>query len=310
MKFASLLAPFALLGLAISAPAAVTALGIAGETNAFITGNMTANGGQSQGSIIVGGDFKGSNYDVRGTSGSSTPSSVLPANTALYVGGSNQTSNFTRTNNGNAIIAGTKGTLYQNGGGTYTKASYDLAPTVDNLTKLSSDLTTFASVTLDTSAQNNIVVNTALNTANGNLKVYTVDGSLLSGNKTIKFEGTGNETVVVNVTGSTLNWGLSLSGGIDSSKILWNFTGTAANIGSRAFDGTLLALNANVTQNESFTGNLIAKNLTVNNSATLKVKNFTGNIPLVSAPEPAGVMTMGGFLALALFSRRRQAARL
>ncbi|RYD36257.1 MAG: choice-of-anchor A family protein, partial [Verrucomicrobiaceae bacterium] len=124
VKFASLLA---LLGLAASAPAAVSVLGIAGETNAFITGNFNASGGQAQGSVIVGGNFNGTVYDVRTSAGSSTPGSVLPANTALYIGGNNVSAAFVRTNNGgNAVIAGNKGNLQQNGG-TYAKASYDLA---------------------------------------------------------------------------------------------------------------------------------------------------------------------------------------
>lgn len=314
MKPVSILTPLVLLALALTAPAALTyaSLGIAGETNAFITGNVNTNGGQGGGSFIVGGNWTGSNYTVRNTAGTPTPASLLPAGTALYIGGSNSVSNYVRTNSGNMVIAGAKGKISQNGGGKYSKASYDLAPTVANLTKLSGDLFKLGGVSLNTAAQNNIVVNLGLNTVSaGNLKVYTVDGSRLSGNKTLTFSGgTGNETVVVNVTGATMDWGLTMSGGLDSSRILWNFSGSTVNVNQRGFNGTLLANNATINQSQSITGSIIAKNLNVNNSATLNAKTFTGKIPLVSAPEPAGMLTMGGFLGLALLSRRRQPVRL
>lgn len=309
MKFSPLLAPLVLLGLAISAPAAVSVLGIAGETNAFIFGEFNAANGYAEGAVVLGGDINSVLYKTYTLPGAPTPTSVLPANTALYVGGNNVSVPKLQVNNGgNAVIGGDQGNLQLNGGGTYTQASYDLAPTIANLTQLSSDLTTFSSVTLNTSGTN-IVVDTSLNTANGNLKVYTVDGLSLGAAKNLTFDGTGNETVVINVTGSVMNWGFTVTGGIDTSKILWNFTGDTANIGNAAFAGTLLAPKANVKQNWDITGTVIAKTMDTSNS-NLKSKAFTGDIPLVTVPEPAGVMTTGGFLALALFSRRRQTARL
>lgn len=332
-KLFTLLAPL-VLGCAISAQAAVSyaTLGIAGDTNAFIFGNVTAtDGGQSQGSFVAGGNFSGTNYDVRLVKGTSTPGSPFPENASLYIGGNDTVAgnkgkdSAVRANSGDIYIGGkyTKDNLLAKKGTIYTK-TFDLAPTIENLKQLSADLYNLDSVaiTLDPKDKTNVVVHLDKNTIdNGGMKVYTLDSSLLGTGNNIHFEGgKGDETVVVNVVGHTIDWGWSSS--YDASKILFNFVDSPSGIKgdtsaqtvniNSMFKGTILAPSANVNQNQNMSGTLIANNLTVNKNSTLMDKAFSGKLsmPLVSAPEPAGVMTMTGFLGLALCSRRRQAARL
>ncbi|MES2705530.1 MAG: collagen-binding domain-containing protein [Verrucomicrobiota bacterium] len=335
-KLAALLAPL-VLGLAISAPAAVSyaSLGVAGNTNAFIFGSVTtSNGGHADGSIVVGGNWSGSRYEARkkgnDAKNAPMPGDPLPANLAVYIAGDanikgDKGSNFLRTFGGDVYIGGkysAQNVDTQKKGIVYAKGGFDLAPTEKNLLQLSSTLSKMDSAKLTINDPNNVKVDVTANKANGNLKVYTIDGSLLGGGKTLDFlKATGDETIVINVTGDNINWGWSVNVGDETNKgnknplqyedILWNFVDAKTiNIRDRQFSGTILAPNATVNQSQNIHGTLIAATWNVTQNSSLTSHTFVGKIPLVSAPEPAGVMTMGGFLALALFSRRRQAVRL
>ncbi|RYD38475.1 MAG: choice-of-anchor A family protein [Verrucomicrobiaceae bacterium] len=305
---------FGLLSSAPSALAANALLGIAGDTNAFIFGNATTNGGHAQGSIVVGGNWGGTSYEARQQSTSAAP--ALGTNTSVYIGGNDSItgdkgSRFIRTTSGNVVISGTytAANVDAQNGGTVSKATYDLAPTIANLQKLSSDIALLGGTAITINDPNNVKVN--LGGIAGNVKVLTIDASLLTGNKTLDFQNsTSSDTVIINVTGTgSVNWGWSTN--FDATRILWNFADTTSlAVGSRSFTGTILAPKANVTQSQNIDGTLIAKSWTNNNSVELHNFAFKGTIPLVSAPEPAGMMVTGGFLGLALFSRRRQQARL
>lgn len=331
MNKLALLLSSLVLGLAASAPAAVSyaSLGIAGQTNAFIFGNaITNSGGQAEGSVVVGGNWNGSYYTARQTSTTNSPALFKDKNTSIYVGGNATISNAKglRAITGDVVVAGKSDLkkLDAQKGSAYT-ASFDLAPTEKNLAKLSSDLFKLDSVAikLDPKNTNNVKVNLSLNSANkGDLKVYTIDSSILGGGRTLDFSGgTGKETIVINVVGDTVDWGWSVNLGnekdpnnknpVGYDDVIWNFANTSTiNIKDRAFSGSILAPKATVNQSQNINGTLIANNWTVKQNSNLISHAFTGKIPMVSAPEPAGVLTMGGFLGLALFSRRRQAARL
>ncbi|MDB6134966.1 MAG: Choice-of-anchor domain containing protein [Verrucomicrobiales bacterium] len=320
-----------LLGTLAAAPAAVTsALGIAGNTNVFIIGNADAPyGGQAQGSVVVQGNFSGTNYDVRLVKGTSTPGSPIPENADLYIGGNDTVDGgqgneaAVRANSGDIYIGGayTNENLVAKNGNIYNK-SFDLAPTVENLVKLSSELAKMDSVAISLDPKEvSVKVDLDQNTVNGKgLKVYTVDGSMLGSINNLSFSGgTGGETIVVNVLGHTVDWGLSTNSA-DDGRILWNFVDQASgekgddsaqtlNINTM-FKGTILAPAADVNQNANINGTLIANNWNIGKNATMMDGKFTGEINLVSAPEPAGLLTMGGFLGLALFSRRRSAGGL
>jgi choice-of-anchor A domain-containing protein len=317
-KLAALLA----LSLTLTAvsKAANADLGIAGNTNAFIFGTANTSGGHSDGSVVVLGSWTGNNYEVRQKATVDNVSTAIgsptTSETSVYVGGNNSLTGFLRTSTGKADIVGTKGTLSQNGANnTYYSQAYDFAPTVANLKKLSSDLFALPGTSLITASNlngNDIKVNLSL--TSGDLKVYTVSGSQLSILRNLSFQNTtGNETIVINVTGNVTDWGWNQNTDTLASKIIWNFDSavTSVNVNNKV-NGTILATNATVTQGNAglIQGTLIAQNWVNSGSAELHVKKFTGTIPLVSAPEPAGVMTMAGFLGLALCSRRRQAVRL
>jgi choice-of-anchor A domain-containing protein len=332
-KLAALLAPL-VLGLSLNttkAAVSYASLGLAGNSNAFIFGNANTDGGHADGSIIVGGDWSGSRYELRQKSdspniGAGATGSPIPGNASLYIGGNDNIkgdkgSNVLRTMSGDVYIAGkySAENVDAQNKGTVSNKSFDLAPTVENLKKLSTDLAKFDSValTLDPKNTNNVKVNLSLNTANAdkNLKVYTVDASILGGGRTLDFSGaTGNETIVINVVGKTVDWGWSVNTNdlTGNDDIIWNFADTTTlNIQDRQFNGSILAPNATVNQSQNINGTLIAQTWNNKNSAELHSYTFSGKIPLgVSAPEPAGVMTMAGFLGLVLCSRRRQAVRL
>lgn len=281
-------------------------LGAANDFNAVIFGNMTVNGGDSEGAIAVGGNWVTNNtYVVNSHSTTPNPSIGGATNLGLYVGGSmNAGSNpgSTQVNSArNAYIGGAvSGTPGMNGGILFSNSGL-VSPTffanqLAYSTAQSSTLAGLGGMSVNTSNPNNYSIS-IVNT--GGLNVFQIDGSLLSGGKTLDVVGgTGAETIVFNVTGANVNWGTSYNG--DKSKTLWNFSqASVLTVQDRALQGSVLATGAAVSMSQNIEGTLIANSLNSFNGAELHSFTFTGD----PVPEP---MTMLGLGAMALVAARRR----
>ena len=161
--------------------------------------------------------------------------------------------------------------------------------------------------------QNNWYIDTAgqtgLTTSSGKLKFFEVSAATLetaNGTNIHVQNLTGNDTLVINVTGSKLSKTFfslvnDVSGG-SYGNILWNFAdATEIDINNRAFEGSLLAPGAFVDQNQLFEGNLIANSLTGHGYEEHFGQNlrFAGNLTVQGDPTTPNVPEPG---ALALFA--------
>jgi len=250
------------------------------STNAFIFGDVETNGGHSDGSIVVGGNWSGSSYEIR--QHSNTP--AINGN-GLILGGDNNVSQYLRVLNGNALYEGAQGNLSTNVG-TKTHGNVDLTSEIQGLYSLLSSLYGLSGVEINTSGMNNITMSAAANTLNGHLKVFAIDSTEITGNRTLSFSGlTSLDLVLINVTGDSVNWNWSVNN--NASQLLWNFGDTTAlNVDSREFTGTILAPLAHVDQRQNINGTLIADSWTVYGSTELHSRPLE-NIELVNIPEPS-----------------------
>ncbi len=253
---------------------ATTTLALA--QNAVIFGNATFYGGHADGQLLIAGNALGTNYELN-------QHNTSPV--AMYLGGSNNTINFLRANQGSSMIVGNKGN-YQ--------GSLTTIPTPDfaYYAGYSNTLQSYTTNSTFTNSQNNVVLNL------GNaVNVFSVNASEFSGYKTLDFTGSG--IVVFNVTGDLDNWGWNVN--YDPNKIIWNFVDAQTiNINNRQFTGSIIAPNADVYQYQNINGMLVADNWTVYNSAELH--NYT--VPTNLVPEPT-VALLGAIGILTMLKRRR-----
>lgn len=293
-------------------------LGIANDFNAFIFGNANTTGGHADGSVAVGGSWTGE-YELKQKGAGAVPFPTIAgaSNVGAYVGNVLTGGNIGLRSLQGSIYYGTKGANAkleaQNGFGVYAGANASIfTQSKSQLTTLSTMLTDASSLTINTSDQNNINVNVALNTSNGNLNVYNLNAANMTGSRTLNFSNvTANDTIVINVYGETVNWDWSMNGGIES-KVLWNFVDAKTiNINSRDFSGSILALNATVNQYKNINGTLIANNWNAYNSSELHFNSsyqFSGDLPgltPIPVPEPGSIiLAVFGFLIL--FGKRRR----
>ncbi|CAN1556461.1 choice_anch_A, choice-of-anchor A domain [Fimbriimonadaceae bacterium] len=285
-------------------------LGVANDFNAFIFEGANTTGGHSEGAVAVGGGWNMA-YEVnRSNLGASTITGT--SNVSMYVGGIS-TQGVARSLHGNVHvrvpIAGTldikNGQL--NPGG--EKGSYSVFERQELYSIFqSSDLAYLTGQAINVSDPNNINVNLSANTRNGNLKVYNVNARDLSSLSTLNLSGgNGRETVVINVYGTTVNWNWQVNYA-NKNRLLWNFAG-ARNIliSNRDFDGSMLAVYANVNQAKHIRGTMIARSWSNANSAELHFGNqykFNGNLPVTVVPEPVTFLVLGA--GVAAFIRRRR----
>jgi hypothetical protein len=143
--------------------------------------------------------------------------------------------------------------------------------------------------------------------------------------------GTANENVIINVTGTSgdvsfANSGITLTGGITASQVLFNIlgTGTALNItANNTFNGTFLVLSGNVSANDgTLNGELLAVNdasQTVNGtvgSGTFHdnsgfAVNYQAYVPdggPLPTPEPATMTMLALGISGMLAARKRRQA--
>lgn len=111
------------------------------------------------------------------------------------------------------------------------------------------------------------------------LDIFTVTPGQLAASKTIRITAPAGATVLINVPGpaaSILNAGIQIDGGIDASRILWNFPdATDVELAGVNFLGNVLAPNASINfNNGQATGTFIANNFTGNGELHFATSNI------------------------------------
>ncbi|MCB5189040.1 choice-of-anchor A family protein [Methylobacillus caricis] len=183
------------------------------------------------------------------------------------------------------------------------------------------DSTNFYSVLSNTSSQLRQLDSTSSVIQNGNRATFSASadstglavfnltdieaGSIFS---LAEFDFTlnGASTVVINVALTDITISANFINGSAhqiGSSVIWNFYNATTVTLNNEFGGSVLALNADLTNNQNIEGGVFVKNLTQNGE--IHLQPFTGNI-ITAVPEPSSyAMLLLGLGLIALTMRRR-----
>ena len=191
--------------------------------------------------------------------------------------------------------------------------SIKLANLTGDLTALSNALSGLTSLGTITSLNSPLDYSSA---TNGHA-VFTMTEAAFeqqNGNFDALFSGVpAGMTTIVNVLGTDLVEG----GGANNNyvggnqSVIWNFH-DATSLSLKGFHGSVLAVNADVTNSSAIEGSIVAKNFTLNGEVHLGTFAGTGNFlvpPPGGVPEPASwAMMLVGFGAIGSVLRRPRTA--
>jgi len=191
--------------------------------------------------------------------------------------------------------------------------SIKLADLTGDLTALSNALSGLTSLGTITSLNSPLDYSSATN----GYAVFTMTEAAFeqqNGNFDALFSGVpAGMTTIVNVLGTDLVEG----GGANNNyvggnqSVIWNFH-DATSLSLKGFHGSVLAVNADVTNSSAIEGSIVAKNFTLNGEVHLGTFAGTGNFlvpPPGGVPEPASwAMMLVGFGAIGSVLRRPRTA--
>lgn len=318
---------------------------VGGGNNANININGTGSAsviGANSGTISVG---SGSIY-----AGSNSGNVSVNGNGSISLNGSN-TNQLTLNGSGTVKIAGDTGNININGGsinytgnktgnvnangGAQTTKVSDAGvttPTAPTTTLPSFTSTFVAPLTALSSQLDSLTANSQVKVSGNSITfdaapdasheaVFDIDSSIFTANSTVSFSLNGATTVIINVNvdscvstvcafsfANSINF-INPTGYAD--KVLWNFVNATGITFSNEFGGTVLAVNAAVSNNNPIDGTLVAASY--NGNGEIHEYAFTGTLPSstpVAAPEPGSLALMAtGFLGLGIARRKWRSRR-
>jgi len=276
-----------------------------GQYNLITLGDLNTNS-DVEGRTFVGRNFTGANSATFASQLSGAPCST----TTLTVAGDVVSGNPLNMQAGSVTIGGARnGRIFNMNGGAGCAVTTGVSGLSDLQSEIKADLEQASAHFAAFSANNTatLVGNAMRLTVNSvndaGLAVFNVSGSTLFGNSSVaQIEVINNanaSAILVNVTGSTVNWtngnmvGAFLTSRAGRAALLWNFpTATTVNLGARNFMGALLAPYAAVTAAGPIDGSTAVKSLTTTGEV---------HLPLIGgAPALVSVCTgdPGQYLAL------------
>ncbi len=273
-------------------------LGVAGEFNGFVFGNLNATGGDTEGRLAVGGDMTASSYSVGfGAVGSSVPLTNPPSD-VLVVGGTLDAPGGWQVFYGNAVYgAGLVNAPTTPWGTVRQDQPIDFAAAYSESTTNSSFLAGL-SATGDASQTMQYGTLTLDATASSESQViFNVDASDIINAHTLNINSNANQTLIVNVSGNYVEFvsmGIFTNGvnGAANTKLLFNAPDADTVVVQWAtLTGSLLAPNADLTINGGgINGVGIVGSATQINGGEFHNFSFEGEMPI---PEPASLALLG-----------------
>ena len=303
----SLLAAAMMLAGAPGQAAPLTAAEILGGFNAVVLGDFSSRH-DVEGRLMVGGNLAGGATFFNQPRGG-----AMPGFGAVNVAGNVAAGTYNVDNGGSVVVGGTsEGRFNLNGGGTLRTgdAGMSAADFLAPLGALAGQLAALQANSAVTAGDLNNVAFNAVPDAAGRA-VFQLSTSTLETFRNMVVNLNGADTVVINVTGSSFRGGGNFNAGADVNRhVIWNFF-EATSLDFGFWHGSVLALNAAVTNSTPIEGTLVAASF--NGNGELHDYGFAGRLPPVDppvpVPEPASLSLMAvGLAALAAARRRRRVA--
>ncbi|RYD25412.1 MAG: choice-of-anchor A family protein [Verrucomicrobiaceae bacterium] len=279
---------------AFTSTARAQSLGAANDYNAFIFGNFTSSGSDTEGRLAVGGNADLTGYSVGSSLGTTGGNTLVVGNNLTFSNG--------QVNKGNAVYGNTATTSSFGipDGSLIQGNPIDFAAAQSQLTGLSGSLAGMGANGTFTDSYGTLqFVGT-----DPSLNTFTVTAPSVNSANGIQITAPANSTVVINIGGTSIDFdyfGISIMN-TDKQHVLYNFyEATTLSIAGITVQGSVLAPLANVSfTNGNVEGTLIANN--VSGNGEYHNHKFQGNLPI---PEPSGVALVGLSLASLAFRRRR-----
>jgi len=286
----------AIAALTLGAVAHAQFFGQATGFNLYTSGDLTSSNSDIEGRAAAGGNANFSSFSVN--------SNNVPGG-GLFVKG-----NLTFTNgsiNGDAYVGGTPsltGVGFGGGGSLHaTNPAIDFVTTKSFLQGLSGSLKSIGNTGTVTKPFSTLL----LTGASSSLNVFTVSSADLAAASDINIIVPVASTVLVNVTGTSMNlpnFGYNINGSQSAgafAKVLWNMKDVTSLGIVGSFNGSILAPDANVVTNYGqMNGQLIVNSF--DGHLEMHQHPFEGQID--SVPEPASMAVLG-LAALAIKRRKR-----
>ena len=289
-------------------------VGTVGALDVAIGGNSTGtigmNVGAAGGQVEVGGTFNSQNFN---------PNSKKTATYGMSASGVQaQDHAFVKQD-----------TKLKAGGTQDLKAAitHETSVLTDEMTTLSQILGALTpNATLNSSNQNNIQFNFSADATSGGFAVADITASQLASGTFFLPQYASVKTLIVNVSGTNVNFGANAAGSYlssDQTNIIYNFVdATSINVNTAIY-GSILAPKATITGSQQLNGSVVAK--VFNYQGEVHLGTFNGQTPFLvtvpnhgtggggnstgDVPEPASWMTMllgFGFMGSIIRRQRRK----
>lgn len=291
----------ALSGAGAASAATINPWDVISHANAVVFGSGSTSA-DIEGQAIIGGSFSGATVDL---SPSTTPYGGYPA-LAVY----GALSGNLNVNSGGSVYVGggDSATVNFNGGGGFVglpaSAPTTITPFQTAFDTLSTQLAGLTANSVTPTAMNQAMFNA---TPVGGVAVFDITAAQLSGINDFSINANGAKTIVINVAGTNINFNSNddnFSNYTTDGKVIWNFYQATTVSLNRELGGTVLAVGAQLTNNNAIDGTLVAA--TWDGNGELHNHLYVGTVP-----EPAtwAMMVLGvAGVGASLRRQRRRAA--
>jgi choice-of-anchor A domain-containing protein len=228
-------------------------LGVAADYNALFFHSITSTYSDTEGKLAVGGNATLEGYSV-GDKVSNVGAELVVGGNLSYING--------QVDGGDVVYGGTLNSKWFGlNGGTATQAASPI-----NFAQINSDLTA-KSMELAAKPATGTVVNRFgglyLTGTKTDINYFNLTAAQLGKTWGINISAPAGSTVIVNISGTTANFkfaGYSLSGGINASNVLLNFSqATTINLNGVGIEGSILAPKAHLNfDNGQIRGTVVA----------------------------------------------------